>query len=409
MPSQLIIRATTLILVCAFSVYVSLASDWPMFRGPGGRSIADANDLPLEWSVSESKNIAWQADLPGRGVSSPIAVGNRLFVTASSGPNRNRLHILAFNTDTGEKLWHRQFWATGRTLCHETSAVAAPTPASDGKRVFAYFSSNDLIALDLEGNLQWMRGLALDFPGSGNDVGLSSSPVIVDNTVIIQCEAQGNSFVTAINATDGSERWNLQRPEAPNWTSPIAMPTNTGSKQVQSIVIQSSSTLSAHHLDTGKELWSLPLDCSSIPSPVYNELLYVAADGLRALDVSSQTTGENLVWQESKLTPGSSSPVVNEGEIYVINRAGVLTCGYLASKSILWRQRLGGQFWATPVVAGNHIYCFNADGKGFVVQRGEKGKIISENDFGEDILASPAIANNAIFVRSHQHLWKIAK
>ena len=112
--------------------------DWPMFRGPGGRSVGQAVDLPVEWSVADGKNVAWQADLPGRGVSGPIVVDGKVFVTASSGPNRDRLHVVAFDAGSGKQLWHRQFWATGKSLCHGTSANAAPTPASDGERIFAF-------------------------------------------------------------------------------------------------------------------------------------------------------------------------------------------------------------------------------------------------------------------------------
>jgi len=395
-------------LLMMLSPGVSFAADWPMFRGPNGRSVADTQTVPTEWSVTEGTNIAWQADLPGRGVSSPIVVGERLFLTASSGPNRNRLHVLAFDTTSGKKLWHRQMWATGRTLCHETSAVAAPTPASDGSRVFAYFSSNDLVAFDLDGNLLWMRGLALDFPGAGNDIGLSSSPVVVDDVVVIQSEAQGNSFVAAIDATDGSTRWSLKRPEAPSWSSPIVYDGEQEGKAVQNVVLQSSGNLSAHRLVDGKELWSLELACDTIPSPVFDKILYVAAGGLLALDVNNKPLDDALVWQESKLKAGSPSPVILGDEIFVINSGGVLTCGSLEAKRVVWRQRLGGHFWATPVVVGNYLYCFNSSGKCFVVERGEKGKLISEMEFGEDILASPAVANDAMFVRSHQHLWKIA-
>ena len=130
------------------------------------------------------ENIVWTANLPGRGVSSPIVVGGKVVVTANSGPRQERLHVLAFDAKSGRELWHRQFWATGRTLTHPVGANAAPTPASDGKRIFAFYSSNDLIALDLDGNLLWFRGLAHDYPKAGNDIGMSSSPTVVGDTVV---------------------------------------------------------------------------------------------------------------------------------------------------------------------------------------------------------------------------------
>ena len=386
------------------------ASDWPMFRGPGGRSVAAEATLPLEWSVSAGKNIAWQADLPGRGVSSPIVVGGKVFVTSSSGVNRSRLHVAAYDASTGEQLWHRQFWATGRTLVHPVSAVAAPSPASDGKRIFAYFSSNDMIALDLEGNLLWMRALALDYPGAGNDVGMSSSLVVAGNVVIVQSEAQGNSFVVALDTNYGQTLWDLPRPNETNWASPIVVDQGDGSDL--RILLQSPSGLSLVEAGSGEQLWEWKNACASIPSIVFDKFLYVPSNGIQVLDISKKTGTEEdrVVWSESKLQPGSPSPVIVDGRMFVINRSGVLTCASMTKKKIVWRERLGGSFWATPVVAGNHLYCINEKGKSFVVEVGEeKGKVVSEDDFGEDVLASPAIADNALFVRSHDHLWKIAK
>ena len=118
---------------------------------------------------------------------------------------------------------------------------------------------------------------------------------------------------------------------------------------------------------------------------------------------AARSSEDSLVWQESKLSPGSPSPVVLDDHVFVINSAGVLTCGSLEAKEIAWRQRLGGSFWATPVVSGNHLYCINSVGKSFVVRLEGQERIVSENEFGEDILASPAVADDALFVRSHQH------
>src|SRR5437762_13447297 len=124
------------------------AADWPQFRGPNGNAVVDDASLPTQVSP---QIVPWAAALPGRGLSSPIIVGDRIFVTCSSGPKQQRLHILCFNAADGTKRWERQFWATGRTMSHEKTCVAAPTPASDGDRLFAIFSSNDLICLDLDG------------------------------------------------------------------------------------------------------------------------------------------------------------------------------------------------------------------------------------------------------------------
>ncbi len=165
------------------------AADWPQFRGPASNSAVAENEGPADWDLA--KMTAWKVELPGSGPSSPIVVGRRVLVTASSGISQDRLHVLCFDAGDGRRLWERQFWATGRTITHPQSANAAPTPASDGQAVFAFFSSNDLVALDLEGNLLWYRGLGRDYPRIGNDAGMASSPVVLNGLVIAQTESQG--------------------------------------------------------------------------------------------------------------------------------------------------------------------------------------------------------------------------
>ena len=405
------------VLSLASSPNATIANDWPMFRGPGGRSIGQATDLPTEWSLADGKNIAWQADLPGRGVSGPIVVGGKVFVTASSGPNRDRLHVLAFDAGTGKQLWHRQFWATGKSLCHETSANAAPTPASDGERIFAFFSSNDLIALDLDGNLLWMRGLELDYPGAGNALGMSSSPVVVGDVVVVQSEAQGNAFVAALDRRNGATLWDLDRPQvAGSWSSPIAIAIETEQTigNQPAVLLQSTEGIDLHRVDNGKRLLHIETECETIPSLTFSKYLYAPANGIQVFDIFSAGNAEldRPLWQESKLQPGASSAVVADGQVFVLNRSGVLSCGLVETKKVAWKLRLGGRFWATPVLVGNHLYCINSEGKSFVVELGEpgeKGRIVAENEFGEDVLGSPAVADNGLFVRSHAHLWKIAK
>ena len=175
-----------------------LAGDWKRFRGDNGNSLATTAKLPLKWD--DSNNIAWKTELPGRGPSSPIVVNDRVFITSSSGVRQDRLHVLCFDAKSGDKLWERQMWANGRTMTHNASANAAPTPASDGTNIYAFYSSNDLICYDLDGNLKWYRGLGHDFPKAGNDIGMASSPVVASDTVVVQVENQGDSFVSAINS-----------------------------------------------------------------------------------------------------------------------------------------------------------------------------------------------------------------
>ena len=182
----------------------SLFGSWLSFRGDAGNgSIPDK----LSPNVGTTGKTSWRIDLPGRGLSSPIVVGNLVFVTASSGPKEETLHIMAFEIKKGKKAWERKFKATGRTVCHEKTCVAAPTMASDGKLVVAQFSSNDVFCLDLKGNLKWLRGLTYDYPNAANGLGMSSSPVIAGEVVIAQVENDAESFTAGLSLANGSTLW----------------------------------------------------------------------------------------------------------------------------------------------------------------------------------------------------------
>ncbi len=381
-------------------------ADWLQFRGSNGASDSPGIAPPDSWDGNE--NIAWRADLPGRSVASPIVVKGRVIVTSSSGAHQDRLHVLAYDVETGKQIWHRQFWATGRTLTHPFSAVAAPTPASDGKRIFAFYSSNDLACLDLDGNLLWYRGLAFDFPQAGNDIGMSSSPIVADETVMVQIESQGESFATGVDVATGETRWRVDRARTPNWTSPVVMPGRRGGKTI--VILQSGSGLVGHDVHTGEELWKFELPCQTTPSlAVTEDRIFVPANGLTALDLPSDATSPSLAWNSSQLNPYPASPIVSGDRVYAVNSSGVLSCGDLNDGKRLWQVRIGGRHWSTPVVAGDRIFCVNAEGQAKVVQLGETGTVVGTNDFGEAIKGSPAVSDGALYVRSDQHLWKIAE
>ena len=170
-------RPYKLIALCLLQATVLLADDWKQFRGPASTGLTAEANLPTEVGPG---HILWKADLSGRGLSSPIIVGDKIFVTAAEGNEQERLLVLCFDARSGQKLWKRTFWATGRTMCHEKTCVAAPTPVSDGQHVVALYSSNDLVCLDPDGNLQWLRGITVDYPNVSTSLGMASSPVIVD-------------------------------------------------------------------------------------------------------------------------------------------------------------------------------------------------------------------------------------
>ena len=381
------------------------AENWAQFRGSENTGVAAGGELPLNWIES----VAWKVPLPGRGPSSPIVIDRRVYVTCSSGVTQDRLHVLCFDAADGKELWERQLWATGRTFCHPSMGVAAPTPASDGQRIFAFYSSNDLACFDLAGNLQWFRGLAHDYPKAGNDVGMASSPLVVGKTVIVQIENQGDSFAAGLDTSTGETRWRIDRGPQANWASPTLMP---GANRADDVVLlQSPDGITAHDPLTGNPLpWKLMEGCAGIASPVVTGgVAYIPSNGITAVKAATASSPAEVLWKESKLSPASPSPVVYRGVVYAINRAGMLTAGNAKDGSVTWQLRLKGAFWATPVAAGDHLHLVNSDGVTFAVKLGEKGEIAATGELGEKIQSTPAAADGALFIRSDGHLYKIGK
>jgi outer membrane protein assembly factor BamB len=317
------------------------------------------------------------------------------------------LIVLCFDAKSGQQIWKREFWATGRCHHHPTSANAAPTPASDGKNIYAFYSSNDLVCLDLDGNLQWYRGLAHDYPKAGNDVGMSSSPLVVDGTVVVQIENQGDSFAAGIDTATGENRWRIARKAGANWCSPSAL---RGEKGKNLVLLQSPDGLTAHDPQTGEQAWKYEAACSGIPSATAtNGRIYLPANGLTVLSATPEATSAELAWDSNLLGASSASPVVHDDKVYVLPRGGVLACGSADKGEVLWKVRLKGTFWGTPVIAGEHMYCANQEGQCLVVNlAGDKGELISTAELGEPFLGSPAVAASALYLRGDKHLWKIA-
>ena len=373
--------------------------DWPEFRGPGGRGVAAGQAIRSVWS--ETEGIAWKADLPGRSTSSPIVVGDLVITTASSGAKQDRLHVLALDRATGRRRWERVFWATGRTLCHSTSAVAAGTPASDGQRIVALFSSCDLFCLDLEGRLLWQRNLAVEHPKSGNDVGMGSSPRIVGDAVVVQIDCQGDAFAAAIDLATGADRWSVTRDPIANWSSPLSVATDAG----PAVLMQNGRGLELRRLADGGETWRWAGDCSGIATTAVLEGMFlIPSAGIAAVPVG----GREPAWRAAKLAPGIASPVAWDGSIACLNRGGVLVVGDTADGGIRGQLRLAGMFWASPIVVGELLVALNTEGKAFLVTVADKPEIVAENQLPGTFAATPAVADGSLYIRSETALWKVA-
>lgn len=367
-------------------------ADWLHFRGVDGTAPSGPGPAAA---------VKWKTALPGRGLGSPVVIGDRVFVSASSGPLQRRLHVLCFSATTGEKRWERVLQATGRTMCHEKTAVAAPSMASDGERVFALYSSNDLFAFDLDGNLLWLRGLTVDYANASNSLGMAASPLVVGGVLVVPSENDSESFTAGIDVRTGRNIWKLDRPKMANWTSPIA--------HQGAAVLQSGNGLTAVDPATGSTLWEYTDGAATVPSSaVGGDQLFVPSNGLTALRPKAGQPAPAQEWRVEQIKPGTSSPLVLGGKVYAINNAGILNQADLADGERGWGLRLKGPFSGSPVGAGKFIYVVNEKGQLQTVDTtAEEGAITQTIELGETVLCTPSLSDGALFVRSDATLWRV--
>jgi outer membrane protein assembly factor BamB len=382
------------------------SDDFLQFRGADGRNVIPSGKAPTEWSVDE--NLAWKVELPGRAVNGVIVVDGQVIATSSSGHLQDQLHIWSLDEATGQPNWKRTIYSTGRAFCHPLSSMAAPTPASDGKSIFALFATNDLVCFDLQGNLLWTRALGLDFPGAFDDRGLASSPVVVDGIVIVQVACQGDSFVMGIDAETGQTKWRQELPRVTAWTSPT--PFVMQGKNL--VLIHSAKDFQAIEPATGESHWQVEARGALIPSPTATDnSIFLASAGLTRLSVDVNSSSPTKEWSEQKLAASSSCPIVSRDHLYLIRGNNILTCGDTENGDVVWQLRLkASKIWATPLLIGDRLYVVNDAGMTQVVDiSGAEGRVVSENDLAEEMLGSPAYANGAIYLRGVSHVFKVAE
>ena len=392
-------------LAAVTTAFTATHADWRQFRGPNGSGYVAGEQLPE--TLDAEKSVAWKLKLPGKGLSSPIVVGDRVIITASSGSKQERLHVFCYNAEDGSTIWERQFFSTGRTMCHSKTSVAAPSPVSDGEHILAFYSSNDLFCLDLDGNVKWLRGLTDDYPNASNSLGMSSSPIIADGTAIVQVENDSESFAAGIDLKTGKNLWKKQRAKKANWTSPIVV---KGADGKELAALQSSEGVDVVQPVTGDVVWRFGDGASTIPSSAVGDdgVVYIPSNGLTAVKPGAEKAAE-VVWQSGSMRPGTASPLVLGDRVYVINNSGVLNCVDSSNGDRLWRLRLKGAFGGSPIANDTHLYAFNEEGLVQVVKLGDdSGEVVSTLELGEMVQCTPAVADGAIFVRSNGHLWKLA-
>ncbi|HUS12691.1 MAG TPA: PQQ-binding-like beta-propeller repeat protein [Pyrinomonadaceae bacterium] len=424
-------------------------TSWPSFRGPQASGIAEKQNLPDRWDAKSGENILWRTPIPGLAHSSPVVWGNRIFVTSavSSDPKANfrpglygdgdaskdrtlhRWMIYALDKRTGKIEWERVAHQ-GQPVDkrHIKSTYANSTPATDGRIVVAWFGSQGVYAYDVNGKFLWKVDLgrldlgAYDIPTY--EWGPASSPIIWNGLVILQCDTQTDSFLLALDAATGKTVWKTDRDELPSWGTPTIA--NTANGPV--LVANASNFIRGYDPSTGKELWRLGGSSKiTAPTPIFGEGLFVVASGRgpeRPIFVvrpsargdltlpDGKTASDAIVWSRTGRGSYMPTPLVYNGVLYVLANNGTFDAYDLKTGNELYRQRLatvGSGFSASPVAADGKIYLSNEDGEMLVVAAGEKFNHLGTNSMGELLMATPALSDGVMYVRSSASLFAIGR
>jgi outer membrane protein assembly factor BamB len=413
----------------------AVAENWPQFRGPAAGGVLDDQKLPDSWDVASGANIRWRRAVPGIGHSSPIVWGDRVFVTtAVSGQDEELVlgdeggidladdsdefswRIYCLDRNTGKILWqHEAYAGVPRATRHVKSSQANSTPATDGQVVVAVFGSQGLKAFDLDGKELWQRDLGVLDPGLFGDAsshwGYASSAVIHDGLVFIQVDRHADSYLAAYRAATGEEVWKIERDEKPVWSTPTV---HQDSDRTQLIVMGGEWD---RGLDpkTGRELWRFARDYQvKTPSPIVAGELIILSGGyratpLQAIPVSATDTVEAPVWTSPPGGPYTPTPLAYRGRIFFPRNNGVLTVVSVDDGEVLNRTRLGGNFSASPVASDGRVYLPSEEGVVTVVTAEAEPEVLAQIDMAEPIMASPAISQGALFVRTSGHLYAIGR
>lgn len=257
-------RHRVVLLLIVLSPPALHAGAWPAWRGPDGSGVSAETGLPTRWSAT--KNVRWKAPLHGAGVSTPIVSGERVFLTSSDGRRNDQLHLACYHREDGRLLWHARFFGSAVSEGQfAPGGMAVPTPATDGRRVYALFGTGDLVCVDLDGKPVWMRSLAQEYGPFRNRWGMASSPLLVGGLLVVQVDHWGKSYLLGVDAATGANRWKTTRDASVNWTSPAAVRVQGKSQ----IIAAGTYVLKGYDAETGHALWSVQgLQMQCIPSPV---------------------------------------------------------------------------------------------------------------------------------------------
>ncbi len=381
------------------------ASDWPQFRGPNANGVSTDKNLPTEWA--KDKGFKWKAALPARGVSSAVVAGDRVYVTCASGVRGDRLHVLAFDAESGKQLWHRQLQATGSTSCHPKSDMAANTPVADAEGVYALFGTGDLAAFDRDGTLRWYRSLVGDYPTITNAVGMAASPVLAAGRLIVPMDNAGESFLAAVDTKYGKNVWKAERPREINWTTPVVRQAGSTTE----VLFAGSKGLVAYDAATGGERWAFKGGAGQVPVGVFaNDSVYLPVGGVSKFKLGEKGVTEKADWAVKEMQLGYTSPVVYGGRVFTVGSKGKVACADAKTGKVLYTEQLKGTFWASPVAGDGKVYVVNEAGVCTVMSAtSDEYEPLATNALGEEVLGTPAIAHSRLYIRTDKTLYAIGK
>ena len=428
---------------------VPARGSWPSFRGPLAAGIAEGQNLPDTWDVKTGQNILWRTPVAGLAHSSPIVWGDTIYVTtavsskgsatfkpglygdgdASDDRSRQQWKVIAFDKKTGAMRWE-QIAVDGPPLDkrHIKSTYASATPATNGRVVVASFGSMGVFAYDIAGRLRWKLDYgrinlgAYDLPSW--EWGPASSPIIWNDLVILQVDTHADSFLIALKADTGDTAWKTEREEIPSWGTPTVATTPAGPV----LVTNASNFVRGYDPRTGKELWRIGKSSKiTAPTPIFADGLWVVASGRapeRPIFVvkpdaagdltlpSGETSNAGIAWSKTARGPYMPTPVAYKGVLYVLANNGLFDAIDLQTGKDIYRQRLpnvGSGFSASPVAADGKIYLSSEDGEILVIGAGPEFLHIGTNSMGDLLMATPALSDGAMFVRTTTTLFAIGK
>jgi outer membrane protein assembly factor BamB len=385
------------VLPIALPVTAALApTDWPAWRGPTRDGLAAPGQSPLiQWS--ETENVLWKAPLPGRGHSSPTVVGERIYL-ATADPVKKSQSVLCLDRKSGKLLWQSEVHAANaESGKHGNSSAASSTVACDGERLFINFLNAGAVhtsALDLTGKVLWQRKVC-DFVAHQ---GFASSPVLHAALVLVAADHRGGGVVAALDQKTGAPVWSESRPKLPNYTTPAIVQAG-GRTQM---VLAGCNLLTSLDPLTGKKLWEVAGSTEECVVTMVTDGVRVFAGGgyPKNHTVAVLADGSGTVAWQNTARVYVPSMIVQAGHLYAVMDAGVAACWKSDTGEELWKERLGGDFFASPVRVGDRIYASNLSGKTFVFTATPKSfQLLGQNQLGEEAYASPVICDSRIYLR----------